>query len=295
MKIAVTGASGFLGTPLVARLRTGGHDVVRLVRGAAQGDDERSWDPSTRALDPAQLADVDAVVHLAGAGVADKRWTEARKAVVLDSRVDGTTAVAQAVAASERTRVLLSASAVGIYGDTGDRLTDETGPTGAGFLAEVCLAWEAATSPAQDAGARVAHLRTGIVLGPGGGALAPQLKVFKAGLGAPLGSGRQWVPWISLPDELEAIVHCLEHDVAGPVNLVAPEPVTNKVWTKALGRAVHRPSVPVPVPGFVLRTLLGGFADEGVLIGQRLAPAVLERTGFAFTHRDVDSALAAAV
>lgn len=295
MKIAVTGASGFLGQALVPRLRAGGHDVVRFVRGAATAPDGRSWDPASRALDPAALADVDAVVHLAGAGVADKRWSDARKKVVLDSRVDGTTAVATAVAASERTRVLLSASAVGWYGDTGDRLTDETGPTGEGFLAEVCRQWEAATAPAEASGARVVHLRTGIVLGPDGGALAPQVKVFKAFLGAPLGDGKQWVPWISLHDEIEAIVHCLDTDVSGPVNLVAPQPVTNRTFTTALGRAVHRPTLPVPVPGFVLRTVLGDFADEGVLAGQRLAPAVLERTGFSFRHRDVDSALATAV
>lgn len=293
MKIAVTGASGYLGTRLVPRLRDGGHDVVRFVRGAATAPDERPWDPASRTLDPAHVADVDAVVHLAGAGVADKRWTPAYKAVVLASRVDGTTAVATAVAASERTTVLLSASAVGFYGDTGDRLTDETGPTGEGFLAQVCRQWEAATAPAEAAGARVAHLRTGIVLGQDGGALAPQLKVFKAGLGAPLGSGRQWVPWISLHDEVEAIVHCLEHEVSGPVNLVGPAPVTNRTWTTALGRAVHRPTLPVPVPAVVLRVLLGEFADEGVLVGQRLTPAVLQRTGFGFSHPDVESALAA--
>jgi uncharacterized protein (TIGR01777 family) len=235
------------------------------------------------------------VVHLAGAGVADKRWSDERKAVVLGSRVDGTTTVAHAVAASDRTRVLLSASAVGFYGDTGDRLTDEAGPNGTGFLAEVCRAWEDATAPAETAGTRVAHLRTGIVLGPGGGALGPQLPVFKAFLGAPLGTGKQWVPWIALHDEVEAIVHLLDADVSGPVNLVGPEPVTNKQFTKALGRAVHRPTLPVPVPAFVLRTLLGDFADEGVLAGQRLAPAVLERSGFRFTHSDVDGALAAAV
>jgi len=296
MKIAVTGASGFLGRPLVQRLRTGGHDVVRFVRGSAHAADERSWDPTTGSLDPAQMGDVDAVVHLAGAGVADKRWSDARKRVVLASRVNGTTAVAQAVASCGRTRVLLSASAVGYYGDTGPHRTDETGPSGQGFLAEVCRQWEAATAPADaDPGTRVAHLRTGIVLGKGGGALAPQLPVFKAGLGAPLGSGRQWVPWISLHDELAAIVHLLDADVAGPVNLVAPAPVTNREFTKALGKALHRPTLPVPVPGLVLRALLGEFAEEGVLVGQRLEPAVLQGSGFRFGHPVVEAALAAAV
>jgi uncharacterized protein (TIGR01777 family) len=295
MKVAVTGASGFLGSALVPRLRAGGHDVVRFVRGSASAADDRPWDPSSRTLDPQQLADVDAVVHLAGAGVADKRWSEARKKVVLDSRVDGTTAVANAVGASERTTVLLSASAVGYYGDTGDRFTDETGPSGEGFLADVCRQWEAATAPAEAAGTRVVHLRTGIVLGPDGGALAPQVKVFKAFLGAQLGDGKQWVPWISLHDEVEAMVHCLEHDVSGPVNLVGPQPVTNREWTRALGKAVHRPTLPIGAPGFVLKTVLGQFAEEGVLAGQRLRPAALERTGFSFAHRDVCSALAYAL
>ena len=298
MKIAVTGASGLLGSSLVPALRVDGHDVVRLVRGPARGADERSWDPAARSLDPAALVDVDAVVHLAGAGVADKRWTAARKAVVVGSRVDGTTAVAQALAtasADGRWRVLLSASAIGWYGDTGDRLTDETAPSGEGFLAETCRQWEAATAPAERAGVRVAHLRTGIVLTAAGGALGKQLPIFRAGLGAPLGSGRQWVSWISLRDELAAIRHCLTADVSGPVNLVGPAPVTNRAFTKALGKAVRRPTLPVPVPGFILRAALGPFAKEGVLIGQRLVPAVLQRTGFAFADPDVESALRSAL
>ncbi len=295
MKIGITGASGLIGTALVSDLRAHGHDVVRVVRGAAGGADERPWDPAAQQLDPAHLADLDAVVHLAGAGVADKRWTEARKKVVLDSRVDGTTAVAQAMAQAEGPKVLLSASAVGWYGDTDDRLTDENGPTGQGFLAEVCRQWEAATAPAEAAGVRVAHLRTGIVLSGDGGALGPQLRVFRLGLGAPLGSGRQWLSWISLRDEVAAIRHLLTADVAGPVNLVGPAPVTNKQFTKALGRALHRPTLPIPVPGFALKALLGPFAEEGVLIGQRLQPAVLQRSGFTFAHADVDAALVASI
>jgi uncharacterized protein len=294
MKIAVTGASGLIGSALVPALRTEGHDVVRLVRGQPTGPDERSWDPSQRFLDPQALADRDAVVHLAGAGVADKRWTAARKRVVLDSRVDGTMAVAAAVAEAG-TPVLLSASAVGFYGDTGDRLLDETGPNGEGFLAEVARQWEAATARAQAAGARVAHLRTGIVLTGGGGALKKQLPIFKAGLGAPLGSGQQWLPWISLHDEVAAITHLLTADVAGPVNLVGPSPVTNREFTKVLGGVLHRPTLPVPVPGPALRLALGGFAQEGVLIGQRLEPAVLQRSGFRFAHGDLESALRASL
>jgi uncharacterized protein (TIGR01777 family) len=199
------------------------------------------------------------------------------------------------MAQAQGPKVLLSASAVGWYGDTGDRLTDENGPTGEGFLAEVCRQWEAATAPAEAAGVRVAHLRTGIVLSGDGGALGPQLRVFKLGLGAPLGSGRQWLSWISLRDEVAAIRHLLTADVDGPVNLVGPAPVTNKEFTKALGRALHRPTLPIPVPGFALKALLGPFAEEGVLIGQRLQPAVLQRSGFTFVHADVDAALAASI
>jgi uncharacterized protein (TIGR01777 family) len=292
MRVAVTGASGLIGRALVEHLRGEGHDVVRFVREAARAADERPWDPAARRLDPALLDDVDAVVHLAGAGVADKRWTPSYKDVILRSRVDGTTAVAEAIAASGHPTVLLSASAVGWYGDTGDRVTDETGPTGEGFLAEVCRQWEAATQPAEGT-ARVAHLRTGYVLARDALGLRKQVRVAKLGLGAPLGSGRQWTSWITLHDEVRALTHLLTADVTGPVNLVAPHPATNRQVTEAINRAVHRPTFPVPVPGLALKTALGPFAAEGVLIGQRLVPAVLERSGFTFAHTDLDAALAA--
>ena len=295
MKIAVTGASGLIGTPLVEALRADGHDVVRLVRGAADAPDARPWDPARKQLDPAHLADRDAVVHLAGAGVADHRWTRSYQKTILDSRVDGTTAVAQAMAAAQGPRVLLSSSAIGWYGDTGDRVTDETGPTGEGFLADVCRQWEAATAPAERAGVRVAHLRTGIVLSGRGGALKKQALAARAFAGAPLGTGRQWTSWISLDDEVGAIRHLLTADVSGPVNLVGPAPVTNRDFTRTLNRVVHRPTFPVPVPAVVLRTLLGPFADETVLIGQRLLPAVLERSGFRFAHPELEQALRASL
>ncbi len=295
MKIAVTGASGLIGSALVPALRRQGQDVVQFVRSTPQRPDERQWDPGSRHLDPAALSDIDAVVHLAGAGVADKRWTDDRKKIILDSRVDGTTAISTAIAVSGHPRVLLSASAIGWYGDTGDTLTDETGPSGEGFLADVVRQWEAATEPAEAAGIRLAHLRTGIVLSSEGGALAKQATVAKLGLGAPLGSGAQWMSWISLADEVAAIVHLLTADVSGPVNLVGPAPVINTTYTKALNAVLHRPTFPVHVPGFVLRAALGGFAEEGVLTGQRLAPAVLERSGFTFIHADVGSALRAAL
>lgn len=295
MRIGITGASGLIGSALVPALRSEGHEVVRFVRGAAGGSDERSWDPGARRLDPGDLADLDAVIHLAGAGVADKRWSDSRKKVVLDSRVDGTTAVATAMAAAQGPRVLLSASAVGFYGDTGDRLTDESGSTGEGFLAEVCRQWEAATKPAEAAGIRVAHLRTGIVLSSEGGIIGKQLLLYKLGLGAPLGGGRQWTSWISLRDEVAAVRHLLTAEVSGPVNLVGPAPVTNQQFTKALGRALHRPTLPIAVPGFVLKAAVGQFADEAILIGQRLEPKVLQDSGFTFADRDVDSALRASL
>lgn len=295
MRIGITGASGLIGSALVPALRADGHEVVRFVRGGAGGVDARVWDPAARRLDPHDVADLDAVVHLAGAGVGDRRWTASRKRLVLESRVHGTVAVAQAMAAVGGPKVLLSGSAIGYYGDTGDRLTDETGPSGSGFLADVVRQWEAATEPAEAAGIRVAHLRTGIVLSGSGGALRLQVRVFKAGLGAPLGTGRQWVSWISLRDEVSAIRHCLTTEVRGPVNLVAPAPVTNREFTKALGRAVHRPTLPVPVPGLLLTALLGQFAQEAVLVGQRVHPAVLQRTGFAFNDDDLDAALASSL
>lgn len=295
MRVGITGASGLIGSALVPDLREHGHDVVRFVRGRAAGADERPWDPAARRLDPADLADLDAVIHLAGAGVGDKRWTDARKAVVLDSRVDGTTAVAEAMAAAAGPRVLLSASAIGFYGDTGDRLTDEGGPTGEGFLAEVCRQWEGATKPAEAAGVRVAHLRTGIVLSGEGGIVGRQLLLYKLGLGAPLGSGRQWTSWISLRDEVAAIRHLLAAEVSGPVNLVGPAPVTNKQFTRALGRALHRPTLPIAVPGVVLKAAVGQFAEEGILIGQRLAPKVLQDSGFRFADEDVDAGLRASL
>ncbi|MEX2289142.1 MAG: TIGR01777 family oxidoreductase [Mycobacteriales bacterium] len=294
MKVGITGGSGLIGSALLTALHDGGHDVVRFVRGAAGGPGERPWDPAARHLDPAHLADLDAVVHLAGAGVADHRWSDSWKQAVLASRVDGTTAVAEAMAAAGGPGVLLSGSAIGYYGDTGDRLTDESGPAGEGFLADVVRQWEAATAPAEAAGVRVAHLRTGIVLSGRGGALAPQVKVFKLGLGAPLGTGRQWVSWISIRDEVAAIRHCLTAEVSGPVNLVGPAPVTNKDFTRALGRALSRPTIPVPVPGFVLEAMLGKFAGE-VLAGQRLSPGVLQRTDFTFADPDLQAALRSAL
>jgi uncharacterized protein len=297
VKIAVTGSSGLIGTALVPALTADGHEVVRLVRRTPRLADEHRWDPQHRRIDPAVLADVDGVVHLAGVGVADHRWTAAHKRRVMDSRVDGTTTISQGLAAAAtaapgRERVLLSASAVGWYGDTGDTVVDESAPAGTDFLAQVCVAWEAATAPAVDAGVRVATLRTGLVLGPGG-LLARMLPLFRLGLGGRLGSGRQYFPWISLQDEVDAIRFLLTAPVSGPVNLTAPTPVTNAEFTATLGRVVHRPAV-LPVPAAALRLVLGEFARVGVLAGQRAVPRALATAGFRFTHTDLEAALRAA-
>lgn len=292
MRIAITGASGLIGSVLVPTLRADGHEVLRLVRRQPTGNDEISWDPARRLLDPQALAGVDAVVHLAGVGVGDARWTTAYKARVISSRVDGTLTIARAVAAApDPPRVLLSASAVGYYGDTGDRFVDESAGAGAGFLAETCVAWEQATAPATAAGVRVVKLRAGIVLAKHGGALGKVLPLFRAGLGGRLGSGRQYMSWISLADEIAAIRFLLTaEEISGPVNLTAPTPVTNAEYTAALARTLHRPA-PFVVPGVALRLALGDFAGEGVLAGQRVRPATLQSAGFSFAHDTIEAAL----
>jgi uncharacterized protein (TIGR01777 family) len=293
--IAVTGASGLIGSHLVIALREHGHQVTTLVRAAPRQPGEVQWDPAAGRLDPADLAGVEAVVHLAGAGIGDKRWTDAYKKVVLDSRVDSTRLLANTLAKlDERPSVLLSGSAIGYYGDGGDRVLDERAAAGSGFLAEVCQAWELATQGAEEVGIRTVHLRTGLVLDGGGGMLAQQLLLYKLGLGGPLGSGRQWWSWISLADEVGAIEHLLTADVSGPVNLTAPAPVQQKDFAKMLGHELHRPAV-LPAPGFALQVVLGQFAQEGVLAGQRVLPAVLESSGYSFAHPTLERALAAAL
>ena len=298
MKIAVSGASGMIGSALLPALRTDGHEVIQLVRRTPRTADEHRWDPQHRRIDPALLRDVDAVVNLAGVGVGDRRWNEAHKQAVLGSRVDSTAtlgeALAQVAAADpDRQRVLLNASGVGWYGDTGDRVVDESEPAGDDFLARVCVAWEGATAPAADAGVRVTTLRTGLVLGRGG-LLARILPIFRLGLGGPLGSGRQYVPWISSADEIAAIRFLLTHPVPGPVNLCGPAPVTNAEFTAALGRVLRRPAL-LPVPPPALWVVLGEFARVGVLAGQRAVPTRLSAAGFRFAHVDVEAALRAAL
>lgn len=295
MKVTVTGASGLIGTALGESLRADGHEVIRLVRRDPTEAGELRWDPHLGEVDPAALDGVDAVVHLAGVGIGDRRWTEQHKQAALTSRTEGTTTISAAIAAApHRPPVLISASAVGWYGDTGPREVDESAPAGEDFLARLCAAWEAATAPAADAGVRVARLRSGLVLSRSGGLMERVRPIFALGLGAKLGSGEQFWPWVSLLDEIAAIRFLLEHEVSGPVNITGPRPVTNAEFTHTLGRILHRPTV-LPAPAFGLRLLFGEFADVGLLIGQRAVPKALTDAGFAFTHQTVEDALRWAV
>ena len=291
MVVAIAGSSGLIGSALTTALRTADHRVIRLVRRRPSSADEVFWNPDTGEFDVGELAGVDAVVNLCGVGVGSKRWSGAFKQSLRDSRIGPTEVLAGAVA-DAGVPVLVNASAVGYYGDTRDRVVDETATRGTGFLAQLCADWEAATAAADQGGARVVLLRTGLVLSPGGGMLSRLRPLFGFGLGARLGNGRQYFPWISLDDQIRAIQFLIDrHDVSGPVNMTGPAPVTNAEFTAAFGRALKRPT-PVSVPGFALRALLGEFADEGLLSGQRAIPAVLERAGFGFRHKTVGEALA---
>lgn len=290
--VGITGASGFVGRALTQHLRDRGHDVRRFVRGDARGAaDTVAWDPATGQIDRAAALALEAVVHLAGENLASGRWTRARMQAIDDSRGPATERLCRSLATLDRPPTLLSASAVGIYGDRGDERLDEQSPAGTGFLADVCRSWERGTDPLRQAGARVANLRIGLVLGRGGGPLAKMLPVFRLGLGGRLGSGRQWMSWIALVDLLAAIEFALaQRTVEGPVLCVSPAPVTNREFTAALGRALHRPAV-LPVPAVALRLLLGRMADAALLAGQRAEPRRLEGWGFRFSCPDLASAL----
>jgi uncharacterized protein (TIGR01777 family) len=295
MRIVISGSSGLIGTALVAHLRNQGHTVVRLVRRSARGADEAVWDPAAGSLDPQVIDGADAVINLSGAGIGDKRWTDAYKRELLDSRLDTTALLARTIAAVDRKpSAFLSGSAIGWYGPCGDEVLDESAPTpGTTFLADICVQWEAAAQPAANAGVRTALLRTGIVLSPAGGALKKQLPLFKFGLGGKFAKGSQWQSWISLPDEVGAIEHLLTADVSGAVNLTAPAPVTNAEFTKVLAKVLKRPAI-VPVPSFGPKLLLGGeLADALLFTGQRVVPSKLEASGYVFQHPALEVALRA--
>ena len=291
MKIVISGASGLIGTQLVTTLKSSGHEVVQLVRRTA-GAGQIMWDPKSGKLDPASLEGCDAVIHLSGAGIGDKRWSDAYRKEILDSRTATTLLLANTIASLQRKpSVFLSGSAIGIYGARGDEQLTETSAHGTGFLADVCEQWEAAAKPAIDAGVRTVFLRTGIVLSPKGGALKKLLPLFRLGVGGKFGNGKQWQSWISMDDEVASIIHLLTANVSGAVNLTAPQPVTNAEFTKVLARVVKRPAI-VPVPTFAPKILLGGeLADALLFTGQRVMPQALTASGYVFKHSTLESAL----
>lgn len=298
MKVVLAGASGFLGTALVDDLRGGGHQVSTLVRRAPASATEIEWHPDRAELDPVAVAGADAVISLSGAGIGDKRWTPAYRKLLVDSRVQPTSTIATALAqlpADQRPAAFLSASAIGYYGDRGAEPLPETASAGSGFLPDLVRQWEAATEAASQAGVRVATLRTGLVLSAKGGLMKRLVPLFKLGLGGKLGSGRQYQAWITLADEIAAIRHVLlDEQLAGPVNLVGPAPVPNAEFSAELAKVLHRPAV-FPAPAFGLRLALGDFADEGVLVSQRVLPEKLVGSDYQFQHSDLRSALEWAV
>ena len=289
-RIAVTGASGLIGSALVGYLKSEGHTVQRLVRRATVAPDEIRWDPKTGYVDIDALRGVDAVIHLAGVGVGDKRWTKRYRSEILNSRLLGTTAIANAVA-EVKPQVFISASAIGWYGDSGNRAVVESDSVGNDFLAAVCREWEGAADLAGDI--RTVKLRTGLVLDPTGGALGRMLPLFRFGLGGKLGSGKQWWSWITLHDVVRAIVFCLEKKISGPVNLTSPNPVTNQEFTSALARAMKRPAL-FPAPAIALKIALGGFSSE-VLGSKKVMPSALTEAGFKWDYPHISPALQALV
>jgi uncharacterized protein (TIGR01777 family) len=297
MRVVLAGASGFLGSHLQASLAADGHETIRLVRRPPVARDEYPWDPTTGSLDAQPLFGADAVINLCGAGVEDRRWNDAYRRVLLTSRSEPTSTLASALArmpADRRPRVLVNASAVGYYGNTGDAAVDESSPAGGGFFPDLCQAWENATAQADAAGVRVVLLRTGLVLAGDGGLLRPFVLTTRLFAGGPLAGGRQWMPWISIADWVGSVKFLISRvDMAGPVNVVGPDPVRNKDFTRSLGRLLHRPT-PWPVPKLALRILLGDFADEAVA-SQRVLPGALTRAGYAFRHPALEDALRAAL
>ncbi len=299
MKIAVAGASGLIGGALVPALRADGHEVRQLVRRTPRTVDEHRWDPQHRRIDPSVLRDVDAVINLAGAPIRPRPWTRGYRHELVNSRLDATATISQALAAAaaddpSRPRVLLNASGIGYYGDTGPAEIREDAPPGQDFLAQLCVRWEGATAAAADAGVRVVLLRTGLVLAADAMLIKVLGLVFRLGLGGRLGSGQQYWPWISLDDEIGAMRHLLTADVSGPVNLAAPAPATNAEFTRVMGRVLSRPT-PLPVPAFAVSAGLGEFGRASVIGGQRAVPAKLLESGYAFADTDLEKTLRAAL
>lgn len=299
MKIAVAGASGLIGGALVPALRADGHEVRQLVRRTPRTVDEHRWDPQHRRIDASVLRDVDAVINLAGAPIRPRPWTRGYRHELVNSRLDATATISQALAAAaaddpSRPRVLLNASGIGYYGDTGPVEIREDAPPGPDFLAQLCVRWEGATAAAADAGVRVVLLRTGLVLAADAMLIKVLGLVFRLGLGGRLGSGQQYWPWIGLDDEIGAMLHLLTADVSGPVNLAAPTPATNAEFTRAMGRVLSRPT-PLPVPAFAVSAGLGEFGRSSVIGGQRAVPAKLLDSGYAFTDTDLEKTLRAAL
>lgn len=293
MNVLVTGSSGLVGSALVRQLKDDGHTVTRLVRSKRlAGEAQILWDPQAGTIDSASLEGLDAVVHLAGESIAAGRWTAAQKARILESRVKGTSLLTEALAGlRERPKVLVSASAVGYYGDGGEEALREDSASGSGFLAEVCRQWEAAALPAAQAGIRVVHPRSGVILSRAGGALPRLLLPFRFGLGGRLGSGQQFMSWIALDDAVGAICHALTHDdLQGPVNAASPTPVRNHEFTRTLARVLRRPTV-FPLPAFAARLAFGQMADELLLTSQRVEPARLLASGYRFAFPDLEGAL----
>ena len=292
MHVMLTGSTGLIGSALTPFLRAGGHQVRRLRREPSVDPDTTHWSPTDGTLADGALDGIEAVVHLAGESIASVRWTTARKARIRDSRVDGTRRLCEALAGLESPpKVLVAASALGYYGDRGNELLDESALPGTGFLPELCQAWEAAAAPARERGIRVVHLRTGIVLSPLGGALGQMLLPFRLGLGGVVGSGDQFMSWISPDDMLAITLRALaDEQISGPVNAVAPHPVTNREFTKTLGKVLRRPTI-VPMPAFAARLALGEMADALLLSSTRVAPAVLRAAGFEFAHPNLEDAL----
>ncbi len=289
-RIAITGASGLIGTALVGLLKSEGHTVQKLVRRPVVSPDEVSWDPAAGTVDLAPLEGVNAIIHLAGAGVSDKRWNAKYRATILNSRLLGTTAIAKA-AAELKPEVFISASAIGWYGETGNRAVTENDRGGDDFLAAVCREWEAAADLAGDVS--TVKIRTGLVLDPTGGALGKMLPLFRLGLGGKLGNGKQWWSWITLHDQLRAIRFLLENKIEGPVNLTSPNPATNQEFTAALARAMHRPAL-FPAPAIALKIAMGGFSTE-VLGSKKILPEKLLAVGFNFDYPHLASALTALI